>query len=199
MISAFLQMRIENRRGQFSRAIAGICVVLWLTGSVSTLYGSLTQQWTAPHCPQTHSNSAHHTHGSCAWHCDGIDTPSSSVRSWRPSITPTGFLSVHLSATLHNSILNGGTTTRGPPLFESFWQAAEKLSLGSNPAVFLRVALTHEQLAGCSKRPSIKAVASEETRRYGPHFVGPFALTIGLGERKRPSSTSDSRRLSLSF
>jgi hypothetical protein len=25
--------------------------------------------------------------------------------------------------------------------------------------------------AGCSKRPSRKATASEEARRYGPHFV----------------------------
>ena len=33
------------------------------------------------------------------------------------------------------------------------YQAAEKLSLYSNPAVILRVTLTHERLAGCSKRP----------------------------------------------
>jgi hypothetical protein len=47
--------------------------------------------------------------------------------------------------------------------------------------------------SGCSKRLSSKAAASEEARRYGPHFVGPFALTIGLGERKSPSSASDFR------
>ena len=34
---------------------------------------------------------------------------------------------------------------------------------------------------------------SEEARRYGPHFVGPFARTIDLGERKNPSSVSDFR------
>jgi hypothetical protein len=45
--------------------------------------------------------------------------------------------------------------------------------------------------SGCSKRLSSKAAASEEARRYGPHFVGPFALAIGLGERKSPSSASD--------
>jgi hypothetical protein len=36
-------------------------------------------------------------------------------------------------------------------------------------------------------------------RRYIPHFVEPFALTMGLGERKTPSSVSDFRKLSLSL
>jgi len=45
------------------------------------------------------------------------------------------------------------------------YQAAGKLSLCSNPAVILRVALTHERLAGCSKRLFSKAAASEEARR----------------------------------
>jgi hypothetical protein len=40
---------------------------------------------------------------------------------------------------------------------------------------------------------SSKAATSEEARRYGPHFVGPFALAIGLGERKSPSRNSDIR------
>ena len=115
MISTFLQMRAENWRGTFSRAIACICVSLWMAGSVSTLYGSLTPQWTTPHCPQSHSNAAHHTHGSCAWHCDGIDNPSSSGRSWGPSITPTGFLFGSLSDTSDATTLNGGVTSRGPP------------------------------------------------------------------------------------
>ena len=115
MIGTFLQMWTASRRGKFSRAIASVCVVLWMAGSVSTLYGSLTPQWTTPHCPQSHSNSAHHTHGSCAWHCDGIDTQSSSGRSWRPSIVPTGFLFGHLGATSSATILNGGITSRGPP------------------------------------------------------------------------------------
>jgi hypothetical protein len=45
--------------------------------------------------------------------------------------------------------------------------------------------------AGCSKRPFSKAAASEDRRRYPPHFVEPFARTIDLGERKSPSSASD--------
>ena len=62
------------------------------------------------------------------------------------------------------------------------------------------------KVSGCSKRPDFsptqprraktrrsagKAAASEEARRYGPHFVGPFALARGLGERKSPFSISD--------
>jgi len=122
MIGMFLQMWILSRRGRFSRAIAGVYVVLWVAGSVSALYGSLTPQWTTPHCPQSHSNTAHHTHGSCAWHCDGIDTQSSSGRSWGPSIAPTGFLCGDSTATICAAILNGGTATRGPPqsIFSGF-------------------------------------------------------------------------------
>jgi hypothetical protein len=60
--------------------------------------------------------------------------------------------------------------------------------------------------AGCSKRPDVspaqpqraetrrsagKAAASEEARRYQPHFVWPFARSMDLGERKIPSSTSE--------
>ena len=42
--------------------------------------------------------------------------------------------------------------------------------------------------AGCSKSSSGKAATSEGPRRYLPHFVRPFALLMGLGERKSPSS-----------
>lgn len=115
MISTFLQMRAENRRAGFSRAIAGLCVALWLAGSVSTLYGSLTPQWTTPHCPQPHSNSAQHTHGSCAWHCDGIETQAPSGQSWRPSIAPTGYLFGDSTVTICSAILQDGKVIRGPP------------------------------------------------------------------------------------
>jgi len=115
MIGMFLQMWTASRRGIFSRAIAGICVVLWVAGSVSTLYGSLTPQWTTPHCPQGQAHSGQHSHSYCAWHCDGIDTQASPGRPWGPSIDPTGFVSSHSSATLCSAILNGGPPTRGPP------------------------------------------------------------------------------------
>ncbi len=61
------------------------------------------------------------------------------------------------------------------------------------------LSLPRQPLDPGTRRSAGKAAASEEARRYGPHFVGPFALIIGLGERKSPSSDSDSRRLSLSL
>ncbi len=115
MIGAFLQMWTEGRRGRLSRAIAAVCVVLWVAGSVSTLYGSFAPQWTTPHCPQSHSNSTQHTHGSCAWHCDGIETQAPSGRSWGPSIAPTGYLFGDSTYTICNAILQGGKVIRGPP------------------------------------------------------------------------------------
>jgi hypothetical protein len=117
MIRRFVHMGTTNRRGTFSRAIAGVCIVLWMAGSISTLYGSLSPQSKTPHCPQSHSGSAQHTSGSCVWHCDSIDTQSFSGRSWRPSITPAGFLSGNPISTLRITIINGGITTRGPPQF----------------------------------------------------------------------------------
>jgi hypothetical protein len=115
MIGTFSQMWAASQRDTFSPAIAGFCAVLWVAGSVSTLYGSLSPQWTMPHCPQSHSTTAHRTHGACAWHCDGIDSQSALGRSWRPSIGPTEFFFWHLSAISYTTILNGGITTRGPP------------------------------------------------------------------------------------
>jgi hypothetical protein len=42
-----------------------------------------------------------------------------------------------------------------------------------------------------------KAAASEEVRRYGPHFVYPFALAMSLGERISPFSISNIRGVPL--
>jgi hypothetical protein len=52
---------------------------------------------------------------------------------------------------------------------------------------------TGEPRAGCSKGPSSKAAASEEVKRYGPHFLYSFALVMNLGERISPFSISDIR------
>jgi hypothetical protein len=49
--------------------------------------------------------------------------------------------------------------------------------------------------SGCSKIPSSKAAASEEARRYKPHFVWPFTPRIVLGERISPASVSDLRKV----
>ena len=48
--------------------------------------------------------------------------------------------------------------------------------------------------AGCSKRPFSEAAASEEARRYVPHFVKPFARRMDLGEWNIPSSASGLRK-----
>ena len=115
MIGAFLQIWTASPRGRLPRAIACACIVLWVTGSVSTLYGGFTPQGTTPHCPQSQSSSAQHTHGSCAWHCDGIEAQSSSGRSWGPSIIPTGYLFGDSTVTRGTAILQGGKAIRGPP------------------------------------------------------------------------------------
>ena len=51
--------------------------------------------------------------------------------------------------------------------------------------------ITKEFHAGCSKSPISKAAASEDARRYQPHFVWPFACRMDLGERRISSHTSE--------
>lgn len=114
MISKFLQMGIIHRRARLARAIAGVCVVLWVAGSISTLYGCLAPQWTTPHCPQSQSNNGPHTLGSCAWHCDGFGTQSSSD-PWGPSIAAIGYLFGDPADTIGLAILQNGKVIRGPP------------------------------------------------------------------------------------
>ena len=41
------------------------------------------------------------------------------------------------------------------------------------------------------KKASSKAAASEEARRYGPHFVGPFALLNSSWQTEKPLTYSD--------
>ena len=43
------------------------------------------------------------------------------------------------------------------------------------------------------KSSSSKAAASEDRKRYRPHFVGPFARAMNLGERKTPACIPISR------
>jgi hypothetical protein len=117
MIDLFLQKWTESRRARFSRAIAGICVALWLTGSVSMLYGNIAPQWTTPHCPQSHSHSTQPTHGACAWYCASIDTHSDSCRPWSSALTQAGFSGRSLSASFDITVFNGWMSPRGPPNF----------------------------------------------------------------------------------
>jgi hypothetical protein len=117
MIDVFLQKWTEGGRARFSRTIAGVCVALWVTGSVSMLYGSLTPQWTTPHCPQSHSHSTQPMHGACAWYCASIDTHSDSSRPWASAQTQAGFAGRSLSASLDIAIVYGWMSPRGPPIF----------------------------------------------------------------------------------
>jgi len=48
-----------------------------------------------------------------------------------------------------------------------------------------------------TRRSTGKAAASERPRRYPPHFVGPFAIRMDLGERKSPYSASGLREAPL--
>ena len=117
MIDLFLQKWTERRRARFSRAIACVCVVLWLAESVSTLHGNLTPQWTIPHCPQSHSHGAQPAHGACAWYCAGIDTQSDSCRPWASALTQAGFAGRSLIASFGVAIVHGWMSPRGPPIF----------------------------------------------------------------------------------
>lgn len=110
----FVQIGIIHRRARLARAIAGICVVLWVAGSMSTLYGGLAPQWTTPHCPQSQSHKAPHTPGSCAWHCDGFG-PQSSSGPWGPSIAAIGYLFGDPADTIGIATLQNGEVIRGPP------------------------------------------------------------------------------------
>ena len=118
MIDLFLQKWAEGRRARFSRTIAGVCVALWLTGSVSMLYGSLTPQWTTPHCPQSHSHSTLPAHEACAWYCASIDTQSDSCPPWASTLTQAGFADRSLSASFDIAIVHGWMSPRGPPTFK---------------------------------------------------------------------------------
>ncbi len=51
--------------------------------------------------------------------------------------------------------------------------------------------LTRPSPARKTRRSAGKAAATEEARRYAPHFVRLFARRIDLGERKSPSSASE--------
>jgi hypothetical protein len=109
--------RNGNHQGSLSRAIAGVCLVLWVAGSVSLVYGSLTPQWTTPHCPQGQAHGGHQQHNHCTWHCDGIDAQAAADRSGGGCAAPTGFVSGHFTAIPRVAVLGAEIVPRGPPQF----------------------------------------------------------------------------------
>lgn len=95
--------------------LAGLCALLWIAGSVSAAYGSLTPQWTTPHCPQGASHHTQHTQSHCVWHCDGVDAQATGGRlpgsqaDLSIGLTPSG--GRLFQTTVHCS----GSIPRGPP------------------------------------------------------------------------------------
>jgi hypothetical protein len=112
-----MSSQISGRRvpSGFARATACVCILLWVVGSVSLVYGSLTPQWTTPHCPQGQANSGQHSHSHCVWHCDGVDEQVATGRSGGSSATPNGYVSGHLGAIPLVAVLSAGIVPRGPP------------------------------------------------------------------------------------
>lgn len=121
MFGQLVQMRSMNGRVRGVRAIAVICVGLWLAGSVTVTQGTLAPQSAAPHCPEGQTQSSQHSHNHCAWHCDGIDTPISTGRSGSSSPAPAGYLIGSFAQTPLSIALSAGMAPRGPPQFAALF------------------------------------------------------------------------------
>jgi len=102
-------------QGAVVRALAGVCALLWVVGSVSAAYGSLTPQWTTPHCPQGTSHHAQHSQSYCVWHCDGIDAQATGGRVPGSQADPSSFLSCAAGRSLQTVAHRSGAIPRGPP------------------------------------------------------------------------------------
>ena len=101
--------------GAVARTLAGICALLWVAGSVSSAYGSLTPQWTTPHCPQGTSHHAQHSQSHCVWHCDGIDAQATGSRAPGFQADPSSFLSFAAGRSFQALAHRSGAIPRGPP------------------------------------------------------------------------------------
>jgi len=106
---------LTKTRQQVFRALAGYCVVLWLTGFLSVAQGNLISQWTMPHCPQGQTQNSQHSHNHCAWHCAGLDIQGGAGRGEI-------FTDIHVSRVwslggvpLLDTALDGEFPPRGPP------------------------------------------------------------------------------------
>lgn len=115
MIGLSSQIFGNRMWSRFARATACVCVLLWVIGSVSVVYGSLTPQWTAAHCPQGQTHSGQHSHSHCVWHCDGIDAQASTGRTGGSCAAPTGYVSGYLTAVPIVAGPSAGIVPRGPP------------------------------------------------------------------------------------
>jgi len=116
VIGMFSQMWGERAGSRLPRAMAGVCVLLWLLGSVSSLYGGLSPQWTMPHCPQGTSHLPQHSQIHCLWHCVGIDAQAATDRNPRSSTDPAGASVSAGILSLRTIVYRTGTAPRGPPV-----------------------------------------------------------------------------------
>jgi len=102
-------------QGAVARTLAGLCALLWIAGSVSAAYGSLTPQWTTSHCPQGTAHHAQHSQSHCVWHCDGIDAQATGGRVPGSQADLSSFLSYSASRSLQPVAHRSGAIPRGPP------------------------------------------------------------------------------------
>lgn len=63
-----------------ARPVASLCVLLWMAGSLSVVYGSLGPHGSTSHCPQEQAH-PQNGQGHCFSHCHAIDSQASDVRS----------------------------------------------------------------------------------------------------------------------
>ena len=101
--------------GTVARTLAGLCALLWVAGAVSAAYGSLTPQWTTPHCPQGTSHHTQHSQSHCVWHCDGIDAQASGGRTPSIQIDPSAYLAYFRGRSFQTLAHRSGIVPRGPP------------------------------------------------------------------------------------
>lgn len=101
--------------GTVARALAGLCALLWVTGSVSAVYGSVAPQWTTPHCPQGASHHAQHSQSHCVWHCDGVDAQATGGRVPGSQADPSIGLAPSGGRFFQTVAHRSGSIPRGPP------------------------------------------------------------------------------------
>jgi hypothetical protein len=118
----------QGARSRFPRALAGVCVLLWLVGSVSSLYGSLTPQWTMPHCPQGTLHLPQHNQDHCLWHCDGIDAQAATGRNPGSAADPAGERVNAGILSLRTIAYRTGAAPRGPPVTSLSWKTPQLIS-----------------------------------------------------------------------
>jgi hypothetical protein len=118
MLARVIGHRRVVMQGAATRALAGLCALLWVAGSVSAAYGSLTPQWTQPHCPQGPSHHAQHSQSHCVWHCDGIDAQTSTGRTPGSQADPSVYLANTGGRSFQTLAHRSGTIPRGPPAAE---------------------------------------------------------------------------------